>query len=74
MTLSTSDPRGENMTDKLQRIAANIIDKVESAIRKTHPEVDEIASKCEGNTLLHGEAYYTLEDSIAETLRQIHDI
>jgi len=56
--------------DKFQRVAATIIDKVEHAIRETHPEVDKIASKCEGNTLLHGEAYYTLEDDIAETLRE----
>lgn len=56
--------------DRFQRVAATIIDKVENAIRETHPEVDKIASKCEGNTLLHGEAYYTLEDDIAETLKE----
>ncbi|MEM2921188.1 MAG: hypothetical protein QXF26_02595 [Candidatus Bathyarchaeia archaeon] len=56
--------------DKFQRVAATIIDKVEHAIRDMHPEVDKIASKFEGNTLLHGEAYYTLEDDIAETLRE----
>jgi len=56
--------------DRFQRVAAAIIDMVEHAIREAHPEVDEIASKCEGNTLLHGEAYYALEDDIAETLRE----
>ena len=56
--------------DKFQRVAATIIDKVEHAIREAHPEVDKIASKCEGNTLLHDEAYYALEDDIAETLRE----
>jgi len=56
--------------DKFQRVAATIIDKVEHAIREAHPEVDDIASKCEGNTLLHGETYYALEDDIAETLRE----
>lgn len=56
--------------DRFQELAANIIDMVEYAIRKTHPEVDEIASKCEGNTLLHGEAYYTLEDKVSNLLRE----
>jgi hypothetical protein len=56
--------------DRFQRAAAAIIDMVENAIREVHPEVDEIASKCEGNTLLHGEAYYTLEDDIAVMLRE----
>ena len=56
--------------DRFQELAANIIDMVEYAIRKAHPEVDEIASKCEGNTLLRGEAYYTLEDKVSNLLRE----
>lgn len=56
--------------DRFQRFAAAIIGIIERAIREAHPEVDEIASKCEGNTLLHGEAYYTLEDYVAEMLRE----
>ena len=56
--------------DRFQELAAAIIDMVEYAIRKAHPEVDEIASKCEGNTLLRGEAYYTLEDEVSNFLRE----
>lgn len=56
--------------DRFHELAANIIDMVEEAIRKAHPEVDEIASKCEGNTLLHGEAYYDLEDEVSNFLRE----
>jgi len=56
--------------DRFQRLAAAIIDMVEYAIRKAHPEVDEKASKYEGNTLLHGEAYYTLEDEVSNFLRE----
>jgi len=56
--------------DSFQRLAAEIIDMVEHAIRTANPEVDRIASEQEGNTLLHGEAYYRLEDEIAEKLRE----
>ena len=59
-----------NVLDRFQELAAVIIDMVEYAIRKTHPQVDEIASKCEGNTLLWGEAYYDLEDEISSLLRE----
>lgn len=56
--------------DKFQRLAAEIIDMVEYAIRTAHQEVEMLASKQEGNTLLHGESYYSLEDEIAERLRE----
>jgi len=56
--------------DRFQELAANIIDMVEYAIRKAHPEVDDVASKCEGNTLLYGEAYYDLEDEVSNLLRE----
>lgn len=45
-------------------MAHQIIDLVEFAIRKTHPEIDKIASDSEGNTLLYGEVYYDLENEI----------
>jgi len=56
--------------DRFQELAADIIDMVEHAIREAHPEVDRIASKCEGNTLLRGEAYYALEDKVSNLLRE----
>jgi len=59
-----------NVLDRFQRLAASIIDMVEYAIRKVHPEIDKIASDCEGNTLLHGESYYTLEDKVSNFLRE----
>jgi hypothetical protein len=55
--------------DKFQRLAHEIIDLVENAIRKAHPTIDARASQLTGNTLLHGENYYNLEDQIAEILR-----
>lgn len=54
-----------------RQLAAEIIDLVEHAIREEHPDVDKIASEIvideeKPNTLLHGEAYYDLENSLTE--------
>jgi len=57
--------------DKFQRLAHEIIDLVEDAVRKAHPTVDTKASRLKGNTLLYGENYYNLENEIAEILRGI---
>ena len=57
-------------TDEFEELASQIIDVVEGAIRHNKPEVDLIASKCEGNTLLHGEAYYDLENEVARRIRE----
>ena len=57
--------------DKSQRLAHEIIDLVEDAIRKAHPTIDAKASRLKENTLLYGENYYNLEDEIAEILRRI---
>ena len=59
----------ESSMDESERRAHAIIDTVETAIRKAHPFIDRFASTLEGRTLLHGEAYYTLEGEIAEMLR-----
>jgi len=56
--------------DKFQRLAHEIIDLVECAIRKAHPTIDAKASRLKGNTLLYGEKYYDLENEIAEILRK----
>lgn len=45
-----------------------IIDMVEQVIRKVHPFIDRFANTLEGRTLLHGEVYYDLENSIADML------
>lgn len=55
--------------DEFQRLAHEIIDLIEDAIRKAHPTIDVKASRLMGNTLLHGEDYYNLENEIAEILR-----
>jgi len=55
--------------NKFEKIAARIIDMVEYDIRRANPEVDTIAIEKEGNTLLHGENYYQLEDAIAKLLK-----
>ena len=57
--------------DRFQRLAHEIIDYVEYSIRTAHPEIDNIASSMEGNTLLYGENYYNLENKISEILSQI---
>jgi len=54
---------------KLTELAHELIDTVEHAIRTANPEVDAIASRTEGNTLLYGENYYTTEDAIKRILR-----
>ena len=56
--------------DKYQKLAAETIDEVENAIRQATPEVEVIASRKEGNTLLYDEAYYDLEDYVASILRE----
>lgn len=60
--------------DKNESLAHTIIDLVEDAIRKAHPEIEQFVPKTdeEGNmvnTLLYGEAYYDLENEVAEVLR-----
>ena len=55
--------------DKFEKLAAKLIDLIEHDIRRANPEVDAIAMTKEGNTLLHGENYYDLENKIAEELR-----
>lgn len=57
---------------KLQKertLASEIIDIVEDAIRKAHPSVNKIGKGCQGNTLLYGEKYYDLEDTLTKILR-----
>lgn len=64
-------------------VAAEIIDEIEETIRKEHPEVEAIASTWKPknedeerdppNTLLYGDAYYTVEDSIVNSLNDFAD-
>ncbi len=58
------------MTSKYEKLAAEIIDEVENAIRQANPEVEAIASEKEGNTLLYGQVYYDLENYIASILEK----
>lgn len=60
----------EFKTPKVQEKAHCIIDLVEHAIRQAHPIVDSYAlsDSCEGNTLLHGEPYYNLENEVVEEI------
>jgi len=52
------------------KLAHEIIDVVEMAIRCNKPQVDLIASKSEGHTLLHGEAYYDVENEVVRRLKE----
>lgn len=54
---------------KERQLAADIIDEVEEAILEANPEID--VEKKRGNTLLYGELYYGLEDSITEQLEKL---
>jgi len=55
-----------------RELAAKLIDLVEDAIRKEHPEIDAKAQQLEGNTLVYSERYYELEDFIANLLELRH--
>lgn len=57
---------------KERTLTSEIIDLVEDAIRKAHPKVDKIGKNCQGNTLLYGEKYYNLEDSLVEILKEAY--
>lgn len=65
-------PKGRKERDmnRYERLAAEIIDVVEHEIREAHPEVEALASACEGNTLLHGEVYYNLEERLASQIKK----
>lgn len=72
--------RAEELRDKYedetnkQRIldfVASFIDSVEDKIRERYPEIEKIGSKAEGNTLLHGDDYYSLEDDLIARTKEI---
>jgi len=68
-----------------RKLAAQIIDDVESAIHDDNPwildsiieaEEDDVnydQHKAKGNTLLYGDAYYLLEDELTRTLQDALD-
>ena len=56
--------------DKFQRLANEIIDLIEEKMLENNPDVKKLVYKKKGNTMLYGEAYYNLEDEIAEKLRE----
>lgn len=60
--------------DEKTVLAHRIIDLVEETIRRNHPEIEKIASRCEGNTLLYGEVYYDLENEVVEALPNPFDV
>ncbi len=62
-----------NQLSKNKCIAHTIIDMVEDAIRKAHPEIEPFVPKEDGdgnecNTLLTGEYYYNLENEVVKVL------
>jgi hypothetical protein len=52
---------------EVRKIAHKIIDTVELAIHKT----GKVSLNSENPTLLHGEAYYDLEDQITQILKSL---
>jgi hypothetical protein len=59
--------------EKERKLASEIIDRVEWAIRKAHPKVDKVGKNCQGNTLLYGEKYFDLEDTLTELLQDAYN-
>jgi len=59
---------------KLTNLAAEVIDLVEWRIRELFPDIDLMAEQLEGNTLLHGEKYYELEDEIIDKLKELKEL
>lgn len=55
---------------KTKELAGYFIDLVETVIRDCHLSVDKIGKKCKGHTLLYGEPYYSLEDTITQKLNE----
>lgn len=61
----------------VRSLVADLIDEVEAKIRSAHPAVDKIASnwknedKEKPNTLLYGENYYDLEESIVSQIVEL---
>jgi hypothetical protein len=53
--------------DRYEELASEVIDDVIDAILEQNPEIDTTGKH--GNTLLYGEAYYDLESSIADRIR-----
>ena len=56
--------------DNYQKLAGKIINEIEEALRKKYPKIDNLAKKNKGyNTLFYKEAYYAIEDKVAEIIR-----
>lgn len=55
---------------KYKELAAHIIDYVEDQIRREWDFIDDFARESSGGTLLEGDAYYKLEDMIAEEIKK----
>lgn len=55
--------------DRYEELACEIIDDVIDAILEHNPEIDTAGK--EGNTLLYGDAYYDLESSVADRIREL---
>lgn len=52
--------------------AHEIIGEIEDAIRKANPTVDKIAEKNEGNVLLYGKDYYSIESYLVRILKKVN--
>jgi hypothetical protein len=65
-----------------KELASEIIKIVEHRIRVLHPEVEQHVQdfhRCDQqgnprNTLLFGEGYYTLEEEVAQYIKEIFDL
>jgi len=55
--------------DRYEELACEIVDDVIDAILERNPEIDTTGK--EGNTLLYGDAYYDLESSVADRIREL---
>jgi len=55
--------------NKYEELANEIIDLIIETILEENPEID--ITKKQGNTLLYGEAYFNLEDHIANRIQDL---
>lgn len=55
--------------DRYEELACEIVDDVIDAILQRNPGIDTAGK--EGNTLLYGDAYYDLESSVADRIREL---
>jgi len=61
------------MVDKFENLAHEIIHDVVSTLMAMYPDIQIMQDDLDGKALIHGEAYYELENNIARKLRNLQE-